>query len=235
MYPEDSVRYTTEDWRTEDGSFDYCRGRLIKAFLPRVDQVPKQLVATGRAEPTDHVRANFRIEPLRIEQPRKKTALPVAALPAFENEINAVYRAKKRPAIIVCEGGELVDRKPTKGKPRWRTAPTVLAAPCYGIDEGGSRAGFNPEFIARERCCTYPRFMRDKLPVPGANESVPRLNHIQPVGRRHDAIEPAKYRLTEEALLILDDWLSWLVYGDFSEDSLLLFFKRQIENIEKSF
>ncbi|MDM8526415.1 hypothetical protein QUF80_23810 [Desulfococcaceae bacterium HSG8] len=128
MYPDDSVQYMTDDWWIEDDSFEYCRGRLIRAFLPHTDQIPKQLIATGRSEPTDHGRANFSIEPLRIRQPQKKPMIPVAALPAFGNEINAIYRAKKRPAIIICEGGEVVDKKLILGKPKWQTSPTILVA-----------------------------------------------------------------------------------------------------------
>ncbi len=92
MYPDDSIQSMMKDWWVEDNSFDYCRGRLLWAFLPHVDQIPKQMIATGRTEPTDHVHANIRIEPLRIKQARKKSAMPVAALPAYGNEINAKNR-----------------------------------------------------------------------------------------------------------------------------------------------
>mgnify|MGYP005857295955 CR=1 FL=1 len=235
MYPDDSVQGMVDEWWIEDDSFGYRRGRLIRAFLPHTDQIPKQLIATGRSEPTDHNRANFSIEPLRIKEPQKKPMLPVAALPAFSNETNAIYRAKKRPAIIVCEGGEPVDPKLTLGKPKWQTSPTVLVAPFYGVDEGETRAGFKPEFIKRVRRCLYPQFMWDKLPIGGADESILRLDHIQPVGKHHDAIELTQYRLGEDALTILDEWIRWIVHGDFSEDSLLLFFKREIEKIERAF
>ncbi len=235
MYPDDSIQSMMDEWWIEDDSFGYWRGRLIRVFLPHIDQIPKQLIAIGRPEPTNHSHANVSIEPLRIKQHQKKPALPVAALPAFSNEINAIYRAKKRPAIIICEGGENVDGKLTLGKPKWQTSPTVLVAPFYGVDEGKTRAGFQPEFILRVRRCLYPQFMWDKLPLSGADESILRLDHIQPVGRHHDAIELTPYRLGEDALTILDEWIRWLVFGDFAEDSLLLFFKREIEKIESAF
>jgi len=235
MYPEESVQFLTKDWWEEDNSAEYCRGRLIKAFLPHVDQIPKQLIAIGRSEPTDHTHANFSIEPLRIKQPQRRPVIPVAALPAFENEINSIYRAKKRPAIIICEGGELVDARLTLGKPNWQTAPTILVVPYYGVDEGEKRAGFNPEFIKRVRQCVYPQFMWDKLPVQGAIESIMRLDHLQPIGKHHDTIELTNYRLSKDAIMILDEWLRWLLYGDFAEDSMLLFFKNQIQEIEGKF
>lgn len=227
MYPDDSVQYMIDDWWIEDDSFGYYRGRLIKAFLPHTSQIPKKLTAIGRSEPTDHVHANYLVEPLRIHQPQKKPKIPVAALPVYENEVHAVYRAKKRPAIVVCEGGIEVDGRLTRGKPKWQTSPTILVAPYYGVDEGGARAGFNPEFVMRVRRCLYPQFMWDKLPIGGANESILRLDHIQPLGKHHDAIELTNYRLSEDALVIFDEWIGWAIYGDFSEDSLLLEFKQQ--------
>ncbi|MDM8526414.1 hypothetical protein QUF80_23805 [Desulfococcaceae bacterium HSG8] len=61
------------------------------------------------------------------------------------------------------------------------------------------------------------------------------MDHIQPVGKHRDATELTKYRLSEDALTIFDEWLRWLIYGDFTEDSLLLLFKQDIRQIEKSF
>jgi len=234
MCPEDSVQNMIEEWWVEDDSFGYDRGRLINVFLPHIGQIPKKLVAAGRPEATDHIHADFRIEPLRIKGSQKKSAIPVAALPAFENEVNAIYRAKKRPALIVCEGGENIDEHLTLGKPKWQTAPTVLVAPYYGVDEGGSRASFNPEFIMRVRHCLYPQFMWEKLPIAGsASESILRFDLMQPVGRHYDAIELTAYRLSEDALIILDEWLRWLINRDFREDSLLFFFKEEMKKIIK--
>lgn len=232
MYPEDSIQYIVGGWWTQATSSDLKRGRLIKAFLPHVDQVPKQMTVIGRSDPTDHTRADYRIEPLCIKQPNKRPGLPVAALPAFDNEINAVYRAKKRPAIVICEGGDEVDRLLTLGKPKWQTAPTILVAPCYGINEATNRSGFKPEFISRVRQCEYPQFMWDRLPLGGSTtESVIRLDHIQPIGRHHDSLELTNFCLSDQAIEILDEWLVWLLRGDFDTDSLLYEFKIEREKI----
>jgi hypothetical protein len=234
MYPEDSVQDIIGEWWIEDPSFGYHRGRLIRAFLPHVDQIPYQLIPTGRPDPTDHTRSHYTIKPLSIKQSRKRSTLPVAALPVFGNEVLIASRAKPRPALIICEGGEKVEKKLTLGKPHWQTAPTVLVAPYYGIDERtGKRAGFNPEFVKRVRRGIYPQFMWDTLPIGGsAAESILRLDHVQPIGRHHDSIEFTPYRLSEDALSILDEWLRWLIKGDFEEDSILPLIKREIERIE---
>jgi hypothetical protein len=55
--------------------------------------------------------------------------------------------------------------------------------------------------------------MWDKLPIPGPEESILRLDHLFPIG-----IDPACYELTEHrlsaaALAILDEWLKWLMTG----------------------
>lgn len=236
MYPEDSVQFMLHpsQWWDEDETHDYGRGRLVKAFIPHVDQVPKTLTAIGRSEPTDHAHAHVKIEPFRIRTHRKIPGLPVAALPLYDNEVHTVYQAKKRPALIICEGGPAVEKALTLGKPKWQTSPTLLVAPYYGVDEGYTRAGFNPEFIKRVRRCEYPQFMWDKLPIGGSTkEALLRLDHIQPVGRHHDSIELTKYRLSEDALNILDDWLGWLIEGCFDEDSYLYALREEILSIFK--
>ncbi len=235
MYPEDAIQSMIDSWWIEDSSTLLCRWRLIKAFLPHVDQIPKQLIAMGRSSTAGHTRADYEIAPLRIKQSFQRSRLPVAALPAFEGEVNAIYRAKTRPALLVSEGGPLVEKTLTLGKPNWQTAPTVLVAPYYGVDEGGVRSGFRSEFVSRVRRCEYPQFMWDTLPLGGsATESILRLDHLQPIGRHHDTIEVTPYQLSEDALEVFDDWLGWLIGGEFVEDSLLLFFRHEIRNIEKA-
>jgi hypothetical protein len=53
MYPEDSVQDIIGEWWIEDPAFGYHRGKLIRAFLPHVDQIPYQLIPTGRPDPCD--------------------------------------------------------------------------------------------------------------------------------------------------------------------------------------
>ncbi len=228
MYPDDSVQNMIDEWWILISNSDYCRGRLIFAYLPHIDQIPQQLIATGRSEPTEHNSAYFRIQPLSTKRPPEKPKIPVAALPHYKNEVRTVYRAKKRPAIIISEGGSSVDKKLTLGKPKWQTAPTILVAPFYGVDEGPKRAGFKPEFIDRIRRCIYPQFMWDKLPLPGASESILRLDHIQPIGRHHDSIELTDYCLCEDAITIFDEYVHWLIWDEFVDDSLLLYFKKEM-------
>jgi hypothetical protein len=139
-------------------------------------------------------------------------ALPVAALPQYKKEVRAVYRAKKRPGLIVCSGGTKIDRILTAGKPKWQTSRTVIVAPYYGTDEGGKRSGFKPEFVKRIRRCEYSQYMWDLLPINGSTEeSVMRLDHPQPVGRSEDSMELLDYCLSDDAFYFsMNGWNGFL-------------------------
>ena len=141
----------------------------------------------GAKEMLDKVRAEVRI---RME---RKKILPVAALSTPESEVRAVYRAKKRPAVIVAEEGVSLPGEFTLGKPAWQTAPTLLVAPYYGTEEGDKREGFNPAFLDRVLKCEYSRFMLDWLPIEGSpGGSLLRIDPIQPIGSHHNSLEPSR-------------------------------------------
>ena len=86
-------------------------------------------------------------------------------------------------------GGTEVPKPLRIGAARYQTNPTLLAAPYYGADFGGSTGGWRPEFVARIRRCEYPQYLWDHLPVGGRDESILRLDHIQPVGKHGESYE----------------------------------------------
>lgn len=189
-------------------------------FAPHVDQRPYCCVQEGRSEPTLHEKAIVNFYPIDIKQIIRYPKLPTAALPNRKNEVLTVYRAKKRPGIIVSSGGEEVPNRLTKGKAGWQTSRTVLVAPFYGADESG-RSGFNEAFRERVRRCEFPQFHWDVLPITsGTKESILRFDHIQPIGRSEDSIALTDYCLGPTALDLFDQWLHWIVYGWLPEDSL---------------
>jgi hypothetical protein len=58
--------------------------------------------------------------------------------------------------------------------------------------------------------------------IPGAKcESVVRFDHMQPVGRHHDSYQPSEHRLSDDALLLVDEWLTWLKTGVLGEETVL--------------
>lgn len=231
IFPDVSIQNFVGSWWREDKSRDYRRGRLIRAFVPHVNQVPYCLQVSGRTDATQHNSALFEIKPTSINQRNRDKTLPVAALPEYKGESYGIYRTKKRPLLIISSGGDEVPDALRQGKPRWQTAPTVLACPYYGADEGGDRSGFRDVFLERVRRCEYPQFVYDQLPLAGSKESILRLDHLQPIGRHHDSIEFTPHCLTEEALEIVDEWLWWLIEGYPEKDGALIYLREELLKI----
>jgi len=57
-----------------------------------------------------------------------------------------------------------------------------------------------------------------------------RLDHIQPVGTQSNSYELAKYKLSENAMELMDDLLKWLIWGGVPADSLILDYRKEIES-----
>lgn len=213
MYPDDCLQSCAESWWVKDESRSLVRGRLIWSFLPHVDQQPLILIPEDRGEdPTNHKNPIYRIADMDVRRPPLPPRLPVAGLPNFHEETKTVYRAKKRPALVLCDGGEKIAKRLVGRGGSWLGKQTVVVAPYYGADQSGKRAGVNPAFLARVRLANYPQFMWESLPLPSlTSDSILRLDHIQPVGRSRDNIQCTEWMLSPEALVYLDDWLRWLL------------------------
>jgi len=222
-YPDDSIQAYTETWWENAETAEIRRGRLIWAFVPHVDQIPKALALQGRTEPTSHEKANYQVLPLRIRQPPSAPRLPIAALPHYPGESLIVSRAKKRPALVLGLGGVEVPSVLRGGSSaNWMTAPALLVAPYYGVEGGEKRAGWKPPLVDRIRRCEFPQYMWDKLPVDGAEFSILRLDHLQPVGRHHDSYEVTPFCLSQHALGIVDEWLQWMLTGGLDPRGVLM-------------
>ena len=232
MFPEDSIQNAlgTDDWWVEDKGARLCRGSLVFAFVPHVDQTPFTFEPIGRKDPEKHDAAELMVKPLSANAPLTQTALPVAAMTAYHNEVWAAYRAKKRPCLVLGTESPAVDRKLTNGKPKNQTAPTVLVAPYYGVDQNGKRSGYKETFVEAVKHCEYPQFFLDILPVKGVKESLLRLDHLQPVGTHHNSYSTTGFRLSETALEVIDDMFQWLIYGGVEEESLLRLYRAEIED-----
>ncbi len=221
-YPEDCIQSLVRTWWTRDEAVALARGRLLRAFVPYVDQEPQEIVPRGRSDPRDHTRADYEIRPLRVGELARAPSLPVAGMPTYAGEVRAVYRGKVRPVIVVSAGGPEIPRELRRGAARWQSVPTVLVAPTFGAAQDGTRGGWRPEFVTRIRRLEYPQYIWDVLPIGGANESIIRLDHIQPISRDPDSFKLEPHRLSDEALTILDEQLSWLTTGELPEDGVLL-------------
>lgn len=215
------VQDYAEPWWVKCTAHPLCRGQLVRAFVPHVDLVPNKLVPEGRTSATEHGTARYRIEALRVRDPLEKPSLPVAGLPSYDGQVYTVHRSKVRPCIVVSIGGPEVPKElRPSSSPRWQSSPTTLVAPLYGAERTDTRAGWHPPFLDRIRRCEYPQFMLDTIPNSKI-ESVVRFDHLQPVGRHHDSYEPTEHRLSDDALLILDEWVTWLKTGILGDETVL--------------
>lgn len=216
-YTEDCPQLLFEnDWWEETDTPDLTAGRLVKAFVPFVDQVPKALVAKGRTQAREHSLADCEIIHINSDRLFARSTLPVAALPCHSGEVRAIYNAKKRPALILSPPCEDVHDKCLTGKPRNLSSPTVLVAPYYGRDEGtGRRAGFSQSFADRVATCEWPQFFWDKLPLdsPETKESILRLDHLHPMSTHYIAYEPTPWRLCQDATDFMHEYATWYLTG----------------------
>lgn len=227
-YPDDCVQTLkgADKWWVANDKHEVCRGALLKCFIPHVDLTPYTFEPLGRTQATEHHKADVKVAPLRVDAPLKQVNLPVAAMPLHYGEVWTAYRAKRRPCIVLSEECPAVDQGLTRGMPKQSSAPTMLVAPFYGIDKTGQRAGYNQAFVDRIRHCEYPQFHWEKLPLDGGpDESVLRLDQIQPIGRHHDSYKVCAHRLSDQALDILDGMMQWMIWGGLPEGHDVLMFR----------
>ena len=213
-FPDDSIQSildpSTPWWvKTESKSVD--RGSLVKAFLPHVDQIPFTIIPKGRKEHNVHDRAYVQIRKLDIKRPNTKADLPVAAMSSNEKEIWAAYRAKMRPCLIIGKSRNKVDNQARRDMPHRNTASTLLVVPFYGADQEG-RGGYNPELVQLIRHVRYPQFYVDMLPLSGSNESIGRFDQIQPVGHIYNSYKHTGYKLSDDALSIIDELFQYYLH-----------------------
>jgi hypothetical protein len=157
----------------------------------------------------------------------------VAPLPQFPGETSAVYRTKKRPALIVHAGCSEIPSDLRKNKPKSHTDPCILVAPFFTADPGGVRAGYTPAFVERVRRCEYQQFFWDTLPgSKSGSDSIMRLDHTQPVGRDHSVVEVTNYKLSDLALEIMEQYLNWFFNDQLPADSVLYGFKVDISKVQ---
>lgn len=229
-YPDDCLQTLVNAWWVPHPELKLCRGALIWAFVPHVDQVPYTFTPIGRTDATSHHQADVKVAPLSVNQALKQTQLPVAAMPLNKNEVWAAYRAKIRPCLVLSEECIKVEKKLTHGMPNHASAPTVLVAPYYGADKSAGRAGYTQPFVDRIRHCEYPQYLWDKLPLEGsANESILRLDHVQPIGCHHSAYRVCDHKLSEEALEIVDTMLDWVMKGNLPDGHDILEFRKMMQ------
>lgn len=225
---DETIQGAIEGWWSTCDPLPLRKGQLVWAFVSHVDLTPYLLEPIGRADAREHGSADVQVTRGRISSRAKNTKLPVAALPQYDGEVWTVHRAKKRPCLVVACGWSDVPKQ-ARGASKWQTAPTLLVAPYYGADVSSTRVGFPELLLGRIQRCEYPQYMLDELPLrTRTTRSVLRFDHIQPVGNHHDSIEATGHCLGDDALILLDEWLDWVVSGEIEEKSTLELFRNEL-------
>jgi hypothetical protein len=211
------------DWWISSKGGAAERGRLLWAIVPHVDQKPFGLVAKSRTEPTEHGKANYEVLPLSrqtLSAFRSAPSLPVAGMPDLPDEFKMVFRGKRRPVLVLGNAGTAVEKNLRLGDVRYHTNRTLLVAPYYGAEK------WRPQLIEKIRRCTYPQFVWDWLPPYKADrQSILRLDHIQPIGNHGESYDITDHALSENALALIEEQLTWLRTGSLPEDSIIAYLR----------
>lgn len=85
-------------------------------------------------------------------------------------------------------------------------------------------------FVERIRHCEYPQFLWDSLSVGGPDESILRLDHLQPIGAHHNSHEVSEYKLSDNALEVVDELTNLLIRGEIPEDSLTTMYRKEFQS-----
>jgi hypothetical protein len=220
-FPEDCIQSIVNEWWTVADDRDVKKGRLLWTHVPFVDWLPYELVPESRASATEHARVLFELRQRRFSQSRAPSNLPIAALPQNPGETYSVYCAKRRPVLVLSAGGTEVDSALTRRQGRWQRTQTLIVAPYFGAERSAQRRGWNPVLAKKIKHAEFSQFFWDKLPILGADESILRFDQLQPIGRNHEAFEATPYKLSGEAMDVVEEWLEWYLFGRVDPDGVL--------------
>jgi hypothetical protein len=234
--PEDSIQNLFDSWwEVNEGAV--VRGSLVKAYVFYPEQEAYILDPVGRKKPTEHTSAEVKIKKFRLSERTSRSDLPVAALTLLPSEQWAVLKGKVRPCLIIgktpMETG--LDVKQEQGMAKHAKTSPLFIAPFYGADQDGSRGGFPLKFVEGIRHARCPQLFADYLPDLSRRKvktSILRFDHIQPIGDHYNSYKSLGYKLSEDALEVIDTWYEWYLKGGVQKESYLYYF---MEEIKKNF
>jgi hypothetical protein len=222
-YPEDSLQdllgFTLTGaqgwWEAQREGAKLERGALIVTYVAHAHVAPLELAAAPGADVWDPEVAELRLTPFELSDAPSPAAAPVAALPRFAGERLQVRRGRVAPAVVLSH---LHGYPPQPSEARaWMTAPLVQVVPCFPAQS------WPPALVDSVRRAQHPQYVWDRLPIAPHEPAVFRLDHAAPLHRADAAsYRLSGFRLSAEALSILDAWLAWFWTGTIAEDGDLL-------------
>ena len=229
-WPEDSVQGFVGTWWERDPHGRATRGALAYAWVPHVEQVPKQFILKGRSEAKDHSSFKVSVRPFSGSGAKSQApmGLPIAAVPLHADEILLGLTAKERPVLIISDGPRLPG--PIERSPRW--AGKLLIAPYIELI-GKKGASCAPrEFVTQTRRAHYANLIWDMPPSEvGTVESILRLDCIQPIAQGSAALRMSGWRLSNLAMEVIEDWFVWLRKGGLPKGSDLLEIRTALQEL----
>jgi len=232
-YPDDCIQNLLgkNAWweRNEDNSL--CRGALVRTYVQFFSSIPLELT-TERSDAHNHHLAKVVARPLRADgRMAEAESLPVAGLPRLDGaHCYVVNRAKRRPCLVLgAVDQRLITASLIRGMSKWKGHLFFWAAPFFGVKQA-ARDGYNPDFVERIRHADYRSFFWDRLPDDDGEGSILRLDQVQPVGYEYQSCEHLGWRLSKQALAIMDEWLSWLIHDTLPDNELSSFRNLMQEN-----
>ena len=204
----------------------FCIGQLCWVPIPILNKIPK-ILDLERSKPTSHDSVNFVLRDANKSDDFRKRdrSLPIKYLQLQSDEELLVYRAKKRPSVIVASGMDILPSfEPLlkhKGK-RHLQENSLFVIPVYSICREDYGSGFIKEMIPLIERLVYRQFFY----IPASKEfteGVARFDRISIViDRGPSAIIPSSVCLGKEALAILNDMLLFCLSGKESEELIAL-------------
>lgn len=221
-YPSDSIQSIVDWWEPQDPK-RITRGSLLRALVPYHYGSPTRLEAERQPRtPGDHERVQFSLKPFTVSTAPPAQKLPVAAIPHWDDVSWKIAAVKPRPVIVIAQTQVKVDAALRKGSPNYQHQDCFLVAPYFGADQNGARAGFRPELVDKIRHCTYPHLLWDSLPHKTSTpNSILRLDQLQPMVNHYQYHLHTGFRLGDDAMDILDEFLRWHLTGVLDPGSII--------------
>jgi hypothetical protein len=168
---------------------------------------------------------------------RRRESKRLTALSSYERAHSPLHRRQRRalvqfverpilgieiPRSCRCPCGEpispgIFDKVTTAGRLRghclWRLFSTLMRDQH---EEAGQRRLLNG-FGAPN-----PQYVWDPLPLGTPTDAILRLDHLFPIGADPAAYRLESFRLSDEALALLDQWIHWLLTGTLPDSTLAL-------------
>lgn len=195
------------------GNRDFRPGQFCHIVVPQLTPIPR-ILDVERNTPTEHEKVKFDIRNANFNDFRlKDRVLPIKYLNLRSHEELLIYKAKRRPGIILssCTDTfpEIMPLLKQAGK-RHLQEDSLFVIPLYSISRPNHQAGFPPQQVALIKCLKYRQFFY----IPKnryLDEGIARFDRIQTVIGKHNLnIELMDMALTESTLSL---FLSMFIFS----------------------